>query len=60
MKKNSKSKEKVFYSLSEIEKEFSPKSFKQSIQEEKKENPEIFGVTLAKELLKSVEKELRE
>lgn len=59
MKQNKKTKEKVFCSSVEIEKEYFPKSYKQGIKEEKKEEPRIFGIALAKDLLKNVEKKLK-
>jgi len=59
MRTKSKKTKKSFYSLTDIEKEFFPNSFKEKIREEKEEEPGFFGTNLAIDFLKKVEKELK-
>ncbi len=59
MKTKNKQQKKIFCSLIEIEKEFLPNSYKKKSQEQKEKEPGYFGETLAIDLLKRVERELK-
>ena len=58
MERKSEQEEKIYRSITEIEKEFFPKSYKERIKEGKSKKPGTFGSNLAMEFLEDVRRKL--
>jgi len=56
--KKAKKNNKVYYSMTEFEKEFFPNAFQSEIKKEQEEKPGAFGTELANEFLEGVKRKL--